>query len=481
MKISIFPRLLMSYLVIFLLVAALSVYAVMKLHRVNNITHEILTGDTIVLDDEKMLNSALISQIRYERKYLIMRDVIFYNQFLEAKKDFAFYLDKVLSEADNPVKRGFAHRIKDYHDLYQSLFESETGFINNNRSYPQALYREKKQEALDATLDEVKKMRLYYQQDIHDKLRALQTAGDDAAKTIAMMSAAAISLGIVISLFSTRSITRPLRAVIDKTREIANGVLKSDLDISSPAEIGELARAFNLMCSKLQAVDKMKSDFFSAMSHELRTPLTSIKEGTSLLLEGVGGDTTEKQRKLLTIIAEESNRLITQVNSLLDLSKMEEGMVHFNFAQGDIIPLLRKAAAETELLAAAKNMTLQLAHAPELPPIRMDSERMLQVLRNLIGNAVKFTPHGGRVKVSAGSVAEGLMVVVSDTGPSIPKEKLSVIFEKYHQIPLADSNQIKGTGLGLAIVKHIITAHGGRVWAESEKGRGSSFIFVLPA
>lgn len=471
----------MSYLVIFLLVAALSVYAVMKLHRVNNITHEILTGDTIVLDDEKMLNSALISQIRYERKYLIMRDVIFYNQFLEAKKDFAFYLDKVLSEADNPVKRGFAHRIKDYHDLYQSLFESETGFINNNRSYPQALYREKKQEALDATLDEVKKMRLYYQQDIHDKLRALQTAGDDAAKTIAMMSAAAISLGIVISLFSTRSITRPLRAVIDKTREIANGVLKSDLDISSPAEIGELARAFNLMCSKLQAVDKMKSDFFSAMSHELRTPLTSIKEGTSLLLEGVGGDTTEKQRKLLTIIAEESNRLITQVNSLLDLSKMEEGMVHFNFAQGDIIPLLRKAAAETELLAAAKNMTLQLAHAPELPPIRMDSERMLQVLRNLIGNAVKFTPHGGRVKVSAGSVAEGLMVVVSDTGPSIPKEKLSVIFEKYHQIPLADSNQIKGTGLGLAIVKHIITAHGGRVWAESEKGRGSSFIFVLPA
>jgi two-component system sensor histidine kinase GlrK len=268
--------------------------------------------------------------------------------------------------------------------------------------------------------------------------------------------------------------------VIAKTREIANGVLKSDLDISSPAEINELARAFNLMCRKLQAVDKMKSDFFAAMSHELRTPLTSIKEGTSLLLEGVGGDTTEKQRKLLTIIAEESNRLITQVNSLLDLSKMEEGMVHFNFVRGDLIPLLHKAAAETELLAAAKNITLQLEHAPDLSPIRIDRERMLQVLRNLIGNAVKFTPHGGRVKVTAGPVAEGLMVDVSDTGPSIPKEKLSVIFEKYHQIPLADSNQIKGTGLGLAIVKHIITAHGGRVWAESEQGRGSSFMFVLP-
>lgn len=470
----------MSYLAIFMLVLALSVYAVMKLHHVNKITREILTGDALALDDEKMLSGALMSQIRYERKYLVMRDVIFYNQFLEAKKDFVFYLDKVLAEADNPVKRGFALRIKDYQGLYQSLFENEMGFISINRSYPEMLYREKKEKALEATLDELKKMRLYYQQDMHDKLSALQTAGDDAAKTIIMMAAAAIFLGIVISLFSTRSITKPLRAVIAKTREIANGVLKSDLDISSPAEISELARAFNLMCSKLQAVDKMKSDFFSAMSHELRTPLTSIKEGTSLLLEGVGGDTTERQRKLLTIIAEESNRLITQVNSLLDLSKMEEGMVHFNFAQEDIIPLLHKAAAETELLAAAKNITLQMEHAPELSPIRMDRERMLQVLRNLIGNAVKFTPHGGRVKVSARPVAEGLMVEVSDTGPSIPKEKLLVIFEKYHQIPLADSNQIKGTGLGLAIVKHIITSHGGRVWAESEQGRGSSFMFVLP-
>jgi len=480
MKISIFARLFMGYLAIFMLALALSAYVVTQLHRVGKITHGILTGDTIVLDNDKMLDSALLSQIRYERKYLVMRDVTFYNQFLQEKNDFALYLDKVFAAADTPVKRGFALRIKNYHSLYESLFENEIGFISLNRSYPQTLYKEKKQQALDATLDELKKMSLYYQQDIHDKLTALQTAGDDAAKTIIMMSAAAISLGIVISLLGTRSITTPLRTVIAKTRDIANGVFRSDLDISSPAEISDLARAFNLMCSKLQAVDKMKSDFFSVMSHELRTPLTSIKEGTSLLLEGVGGDTTEKQRKLLTIIAEESNRLIAQVNSLLDLSKMEEGMVHFNFAQGDIIPLLRKAAAETELLAAAKKITLQLEHAPELPPVRMDSERMLQVLRNLIGNAVKFTPHGGRVKVSAGPVAGGLMVDVSDTGTSIPKEKLSVIFEKYHQIPLADSNQIKGTGLGLAIVKHIITAHGGRVWAESEQGRGSSFIFVLP-
>src|SRR5208337_3678820 len=129
MKISIFPRLLMSYLAIFALVLALSVYAVMKLHHVNKIANELLTGDTVVLDNEKILNDALLSQIRYERKYLVMRDVIFYNQFLEAKKDFGFYLDKVLAAADNPVKQGFAFRIKDYLSLYQSLFENEMLFI----------------------------------------------------------------------------------------------------------------------------------------------------------------------------------------------------------------------------------------------------------------------------------------------------------------------------------------------------------------
>jgi two-component system sensor histidine kinase GlrK len=129
-------------------------------------------------------------------------------------------------------------------------------------------------------------------------------------------------------------------------------------------------------------------------------------------------------------------------------------------------------------LVESRKITFKTEIDEKLPVIKIDRERILQVLRNLIGNAVKFTPEGGRVKVTARLKNQGMEVSVSDTGPGIRKESLTTIFEKFRQAS-KDSDKFKGTGLGLAIVKHVITAHGGRVWAESEPGQGSSFIFVL--
>jgi len=156
-----------------------------------------------------------------------------------------------------------------------------------------------------------------------------------------------------------------------------------------------------LMSGKLKMVDKMKSDFFSSMSHELRTPLTSIKEGISLLQDGVGGTVTEKQKRLLAILSEESKRLINLVNSLLDLSKMEAGMMTYTFEQESLAPLIGRATTEMIPLVETKKITLETKIDEKLPTIKMDRERILQVLRNLIGNGVKFTPKGGQVRVSA--------------------------------------------------------------------------------
>jgi two-component system sensor histidine kinase GlrK len=216
------------------------------------------------------------------------------------------------------------------------------------------------------------------------------------------------------------------------------------------------------------------------MSHELRTPLTSIKEGTGLLLDGVGGETTDKQRKLLTILAEESNRLIGVVNSLLDLSKLEAGMLNYQFETVNLDPLIRRAVAEIAPLVEAKQITVETAIEGPLPPARLDPERMLQVLRNLLGNAVKFTPKGGQVTVAATPVDGKLQVSVQDSGPGIPAESLTAIFEKFHQGNHKGPHTRPGTGLGLAIAKNIITSHGGEIWAESQLGQGSKFFFVLP-
>jgi two-component system sensor histidine kinase GlrK len=159
---------------------------------------------------------------------------------------------------------------------------------------------------------------------------------------------------------------------------------------------------------------------------------------------------------------------------------MEAGMMSYNLEEGSLIPLIDKTITEIGPLVEAKKITVEARIGEALPMIKMDNERMLQALRNLIGNAVKFTPDGGRVGISARPVNHGVEVSVTDTGPGIPAENLTSIFNKFRQATPAGSYSVKGTGLGLAIVKHIITSHGGKIWAESEPGQGSTFIFILP-
>jgi len=322
------------------------------------------------------------------------------------------------------------------------------------------------------------RLRLMSQKNIFDKVKGLSEAGTRARTIAITVSAVCLVFGIILAVWITRSITRPLAEMRKKTKEISEGFFEADLDLPTPPEIGALARAFNTMCSKLKEVDKMKMDFFSLMSHELRTPLTSIKEGTNLFLEGKGGEITEKQKKLLTIISEESDRLIGLVNSVLDLSKLESGLLTFNYTRADLAPLITRVVNEVVLLAEAKRIKIN-RDVGDLPMLLMDTERILQVLRNLLSNALKFTPSNGMVSISARYSEQSVIVSVVDTGPGIPKEHAAVIFDKFRQIPGA--GKFPGTGLGLAIVKHIIQTHGGSVWVQSEEGSGSTFSFQLPA
>jgi signal transduction histidine kinase len=195
----------------------------------------------------------------------------------------------------------------------------------------------------------------------------------------------------------------------------------------------------------------------------------------------VGGTVSEKQMRLLSILTEETNRLIGLVNSLLDIAKMEAGMMTYNFCHESLGPLIQKAIKEITPLLEAKKIKVLLETNEELPRAKIDKEWMLQALRNLIGNAVKFTPEHGQIIVAVYAESRGIIFSIKDTGPGIPHENLHAIFEKFHQPPVKASEWMKGTGLGLAIVKNIITAHGGEVWAESELGQGSTFLVLLPS
>jgi two-component system sensor histidine kinase GlrK len=470
-----------GYLAIFIPMVAVSIYAFSQLSLFNKVTGGILQNDNRMKDLQHEIADSILAQMRYERKYIITKDKELHNQFLLGEREVSKLIREAMSIADTANKKEALIRIKNYYGRYKSVFNEEVEFLKKNQPYLQDEYKEEKGQALDELLLELRNLDIYTEQDTYEKIKHLAESGARANRIEIVMGAGFILSGIVISILITRSITRPLSFVREKMKQVATGDLESNLDLSSPPEIRDLAQDFNLMRNKLKEMDKIKSDFFSLMAHELRTPLASIKEGTNLLLKDIGEEFREKRKEILTIIAEESNRLIDLTNSLLDLSKMEAGVITLNFETSDIKPLINKAVSGMEPLAMAKNVGIQVEIPQDLPCLKMDEERILQALRNLIGNAVKFTQGGGHVMVSARPVEKGVSVSVADTGPGIPKEDLIAIFDKFRQAAITSYNKIEGTGMGLAIVKHIINAHGGKVWVESEPGQGSTFIFLLPA
>jgi two-component system, NtrC family, sensor histidine kinase GlrK len=478
MRLSLFSRLALGYLAIFLMVTAVSAYAVLQLHRFDELTDSVLKVDNRILDYEKILADLLLSQSRYEQKFAISRDEALYSEFLSLRHDFNLQLATAIAVGDSAAGALLSKVQQDYRN-YEELVIKEAGFLRVKKAYPQTQFKQEKDAIVDRILLSLEKLRAEQQDAMYSKVRDLAEAAEHAREVSIIITVACLISIVVMSLIVTRSITRPIAILKTKTREIAQGHFEGGLAIKSPPEIGELAAAFNLMCERLKELERMKADFFSSMSHELRTPLTSIKEGTGLLLDGVGGETTVKQRKLLAILAEESNRLIGVVNSLLDLSKMEAGMMTYEFDLVNIDPLIRRAIAEITPLVEAKQINLESRVDASLPPLRLDPERILQVLRNLLGNAVKFTPNGGRVSIVAKSVNGKLQVCVADSGPGVPAESLTTIFEKFSQGSHRGAHTRNGTGLGLAIAKNIIKSHGGEIWAESQSGQGSSFVFVL--
>jgi two-component system, NtrC family, sensor histidine kinase GlrK len=480
MRLTIFSRLAVGYLAILIIMGAVNGYTVLKLYRLNNETSSIFNTDGRLLDIKKNLSDSFISQLEYEKKYAITKDIVFYNSFLTANETFDKYFAEAASIANTLTKNDSLKQVKIYYDQYQSIVRKEFDSFGANQQHPIIQRDENKEKIIDSLLEELKILEATYRQDMYTRMNAIRDDAAYASRLAAMMLIIAFLLVIGTSLLSTRSITKPLKVLVEKTKEISEGVFEGNLNISSPPEILGLSKAVNVMCDKLKKVDTMKSDFFLAMSHELRTPLTSIKQGIVLLQQGFEGEMPDKQRKLLNILSQETHRLIEMVNSVLDLSKMEAGMMTYRFRQEKLPPLIQRVIQEMAPLMEAKKIQSRTEIAHEIPLLNLDRERILQALRNLIGNAVKYTPEGGQIFISAFCRDHEVECAFKDTGQGIPEENLKEIFEKFHQLPVKTSEWAKGTGLGLAFVKRIIIAHGGKVWAESAPGQGSTFTFVLP-
>jgi PAS domain S-box-containing protein len=233
---------------------------------------------------------------------------------------------------------------------------------------------------------------------------------------------------------------------------------------------------------RLKELDKMKSDFVSGVSHELRTPLTAIKVSVDNMLDGVIGEFNEKQIAYLTRIKANTDRLARLINDLLDLSRIEAGKIDFRPTNLSLVTLIKEVAESLRPVAAEKLISLNIASPDREVMAWADRDKVVQVLMNLIGNALKFTPAHGKVTVVVGKNGDQwVRVSVADTGLGIPTEEADRIFDKFYQIAQSSKQKTKGTGLGLTICKDLVEMQGGQIWVESEGGQGSTFAFTLPA
>ena len=229
--------------------------------------------------------------------------------------------------------------------------------------------------------------------------------------------------------------------------------------------------------SQRNALDRMKDEFISTVSHELRTPLTSIRGALGLLSAGLLHELNEKTANLLRIAVSNSDRLVRLINDILDLERMQSGRAPLSFRQCSMEEIVQQAVDAMLPVAEAANVSLRLKTEP--CKVHADSDRLLQVMMNLLSNAIKFSPPFSEVTVKTMKSADGALVAVVDEGRGVPQDKLELIFDRFQQVDASDSRQKGGTGLGLAICRTILEQHGGRIWAERNSDRGSSFFFCL--
>lgn len=231
----------------------------------------------------------------------------------------------------------------------------------------------------------------------------------------------------------------------------------------------------------IKQVEQMKSDFVSMVSHEIRGPLNSVLMQIKVILDGLAGAVTEKQNEILTRATEKIKALVTLSSELLDLAKMESGLIHMEKEKLALAPLVEDQAAFHRPRAAAKGLSLVLTPLPELSPVLANRINMEEVLSNLIGNAIQYTPENGQVTVSARTEGDYVCVQVADTGFGIAAEDLPNIFKRFYRVKNEKTRLIVGTGLGLPIVKSIVEAHNGRIEVRSEVGKGTVFSVFIPA
>ncbi len=289
----------------------------------------------------------------------------------------------------------------------------------------------------------------------------------------------AVGLALVVGAFLSHSLTAPLQRLASAARSVGKGHLDHQVTVEGSAEMAEVGQAFNEMIVALKDAELQRKNLMADIAHELRTPLTVLQGNLQAILDGVYA----LDRAEISHLYDETRLLSRLVDDLRELALADAGQLHLNLRPTDVAQVILNTLDTLALAAEAQQVTLTSQIADNLPPVQADPDRVAQVLRNLLVNALRHTPPGGLVTAQARPAGDAVEITIADTGEGIAPEDLPHVFERFWR---ADPSRARAdrfadsTGLGLSIAQSLVEAHGGRIWVESTPGKGTTFRFTLP-
>ncbi len=478
-KPGLLEKLIVAYAVFVIVLLGLAVFLVYVSSRLGNVTADIYYLDQHKKEVTNTLISDLISLEETGKQYLLLQRESYKNLIGEREEAITRAWEYlclegvcVRQEEIRGVRRGM-----EIWGSYLARFHSQLADPPMDPGTLETIFRENSKD-MDSMVRVVRLVNAGVLKSLDEKIVFLKGLGEQIRLFTWWALGIAATIGLIIPLLIYKSITNDLVSIRTGIKHIAQGDFSYRIPLYSKDDLGMLAESFNVMSLRLKELDNMKSEFISIVSHELKTPLTSMKEAANLLKEGAVGELNEKQMRFISIMEQGINRLLQMIAELLEMSKLESGMVDLKMEAHEVNDVVSGFISEIQHYAEKKGIHIQVSYLPDGFNVLMDRNKIVRVLTNLTHNAIKYSDDGSVVELRINQEDDQLIVEIEDHGKGVPEEDIPLIFEKFYQSKATRGHS--GIGLGLAISKSIVDAHGGKIYAKSTVGKGSTFSFTLP-
>ncbi len=482
-------RLAWGYLLLVALLAAATAYQVALVFRAHDANQRIARSSSELVGESLELRRQLDLLREFTLKYSVLGEPAYLEQLAEFRGKFEGGLARLRPLPLKPAERRALGAIESQWRLYLAEPEPEAGGEGATAAAWAVSRR------LESVASQVELLFQTARNEMTYEL-AESTAAANRARAISWVAAAlAVIVAVTAGWAVIRSVTVPLGRLGNATRRLASGRFPPPVEVGGSEELVALAHDFNRMSERLRELDELKKEFVSQVSHELKAPLASMQETNRTLLDGLAGELDPRQRRFLELNQASAERLAAMIDEMLDLSRLEAGAVDYEMTPHDLGSLVRQAIDELRGLADRRDQELRARLPGQAVAVRCDPRYLAQVVRNLLANAIKYSPPGGRVAVRlhgssgvrppAGWQPDGFdpdaaccLLEIRDSGPGIPDAEKASIFERFHR-GRRHAGDDRGSGLGLAIARQVVDAHRGALWVEDDPEGGSLFRLLL--